>query len=297
MDKYRIVFFGTEAFSAPTLELLIKSNFEVVAVITKPDTLRGRGHKLEQPAVKKIALANNINVLQPNKVTEILPELSKMQPDIGVLVSYGWIIPQSVIDAFPEGIVNGHPSLLPKYRGPSPIESAITNGDRETGVSIMQLSREMDAGPVYLQEKSVLNGSETQSELYEKFAKRGAELLTGNLEKISRGELKPISQNDTDATYCRLLSKEDGILDPVLMTADECERKIRAYQVWPKTRLNFLGENLIVTRAKVLPNFAGDSWPDVIKCKDETTLQIVELVAPSGKKMKTADYLRGVRSL
>ena len=117
----KLMFFGTEDFSVPTLQKLIEANYKIVAAVTKPDTLRGRGHKLDQPAVKKIAAVNNIKVLQPAKVTEILPEIQKLQPEVGVLVSYGKIIPESIIEAFPKGIINIHPSLLPIYRGPSPI--------------------------------------------------------------------------------------------------------------------------------------------------------------------------------
>ena len=279
----------------PTLEKLIEANYEIVAAVTKPDTLRGRGHKLDQPAIKKTATQNEIKVLQPNKVSEILPEIKKLQPEIGILVSYGKIIPESVIQAFPKGIINIHPSLLPVYRGPSPIESAILNGDNVTGISIMSLEKAMDAGPIYLQERIELSGSETKLELYDRFSNRGAELLVENLPQILDCSLPATPQDESLATYCQMITKSDGDLDPTAMTADECERRIRAFAGWPKTRIALLGQNVIVTKARVLDGFNGDSWPDVIICNGKSALQIIELISSSGKQMKTADYLRGRR--
>ncbi len=291
----KLMFFGTEDFSVPTLQKLIEANYKIVAAVTKPDTLRGRGHKLDQPAVKKIAAVNNIKVLQPAKVTEILPEIQKLQPEVGVLVSYGKIIPESIIEAFPKGIINIHPSLLPIYRGPSPIESAILNGDKVTGISIMSLEKAMDAGPVYLQERIELSGIETKNELYDQFSRQGAKLLIENLSRILDGSIKSTSQDESEATYCQMITKSDGDLDPITMTADECERRIRAFIGWPKTRINLLGKNIIVTKARVLADFSGDKWPDVILCKNNSALQITEIVSPNGKQMKTADYFRGLR--
>lgn len=291
----KLMFFGTEDFSVPTLQKLIEANYKIVAAVTKPDTLRGRGHKLDQPAVKKNAAVNNIKVLQPAKVTEILPEIQKLQPEVGVLVSYGKIIPESIIEAFPKGIINIHPSLLPIYRGPSPIESAILNGDKVTGISIMSLEKAMDAGPVYLQEHIELSGIETKNELYDQFSRQGAKLLIENLPRILDGSIKSTSQDESEATYCQMITKSDGDLDPITMTADECERRIRAFIGWPKTRINLLGKNIIVTKARVLADFSGDKWPDVILCKNNSALQITEIVSPNGKQMKTADYFRGLR--
>lgn len=291
----KIVFFGTEGESALVLEKLIDNNFEISAVITKPDSPRGRGQQIDSPMVKKLAIKSSIAVLQPKELLEMSSWISKNKPDTGILVSYGKIIPQKIIDLFPLGIINIHPSLLPKYRGPSPIETAILNGDEVTGVSLMALSAEMDAGPVYAQEKVALDGSETSPDLYEKLFTVGSNLLIDNIDKIVKGGLKPATQNSTHATYCKLLKKSDGILDPTIMTATECERRIRAFLCFPRTRLNFMGTETIITKAKILDNFAGDNWPDVIKCADNTALQIAEIVSPkSGKTMKATAYLRGL---
>lgn len=292
-----IVFFGTEEFSVPTLEALIASDYEVAAVVTKPDSVRGRGHKLDSPTVAKIATSHGIKVLQPDKLSDIRDDLIEMHAPIGVLVSYGKIIPQSIIDVFPNGIINLHPSLLPQYRGPSPMEAAIVNGDSKTGLTIMSLVREMDAGPIYYQEEFPLSGAETKPELYDVLSRRGAELLVDKLPSILDGQLPAEPQDESVATYCHLIDRQtDGVIDPTIMTAVECERRVRAYLGWPKTRLSYLGSEVIVTKARVLDNYQGDSWPDVIKCFNDTYLQVIELVAPSGKQMKTADYLRGIRS-
>ncbi|HMQ09360.1 MAG TPA: methionyl-tRNA formyltransferase [Candidatus Nanoperiomorbaceae bacterium] len=292
-----IVFFGTEEFSVPTLEALIASDYEIAAVVTKPDSVRGRGHKIDSPTVAKIATSHNIKVLQPGKLSDIRDDLIETHAPIGVLVSYGKIIPQSIIDIFPNGIINLHPSLLPQYRGPSPMETAIVNGDSKTGLTIMSLVREMDAGPIYYQEVVPLSGTETKPELYDVLSRRGAELLVDKLPSILDGQLPAEPQDESLATYCRLIDRQtDGVIDPHTMTASECERRVRAYLGWPKTRLSYLGSEVIVTKARILDNYQGDAWPDVIKCHNDTYLQIIELVAPSGKQMKTADYLRGIRS-
>lgn len=166
-----VVYFGTEDISVPTLQSLIEANnrYKVVAVVTKPDSLRGRGHKLESPAVAKIAKQHNILCLQPTKLSDVEMKLKSLHPDVGALVSYGKIIPQNVIDLFPHGIVNFHPSMLPVYRGPSPIETAIIHGDSFTGLTLMALSKDMDAGDIYYQEKVNIDPDDTADDLYARF--------------------------------------------------------------------------------------------------------------------------------
>jgi len=311
----KVVFFGTERESSQVLGKLIENGIEIIAVVTKPDSPRGRGQIISSPAIKKLAQQRGIPVVQPEKLTRSVILNLFQDPDkqsdnisgfriesgmtntIGVLVSYGKIVPKEIIDSFPHGIINIHPSLLPKYRGPSPIETAIANGDSETGVSLMSLSPEMDAGPIYVQEKLALSGKETKPTLYEKLFSVGSDLLINNIDKIISGGLKPVPQDNAHASYTKLLNKNDGVLDPTTMTASECERKVRAYLGFPRTRIPLLGQEVIITGAKVLPDFTGDNWPDVIKCADDTYLQITEVISPhSGKQMKTADYLRGLHA-
>ena len=288
----KIVFFGTENYSLITLKVLVDNGFNVVCVVTKPDTRRGRGHKLAEPPVKVFAKSHNIPVLQPNKVGEITEHIKRLQPVAGILVAYGKIIPQSIIDLFTPGIINVHPSLLPKYRGPSPIESAIANRDHETGVSIMQLDKKMDAGPVYSQITQPLNEKETKPELYDKLFHDGTALLIKNLPDIINNTIIPTPQNDNNATYCQLLTKENSWIDPERMTAAEADAYVRAYLGFPRSRINIGGRDIIITKSHCddIPKSPLDQ-----KFSDGNYLIIDELIAPSGKTMNAEDYLRGYK--
>jgi methionyl-tRNA formyltransferase len=272
--------------------VLVDNGFNVVCVVTKPDTRRGRGHKLAEPPVKVFAKSHNIPVLQPNKVGEITEHIKRLQPVAGILVAYGKIIPQSIIDLFTPGIINVHPSLLPKYRGPSPIESAIANRDHETGVSIMQLDKKMDAGPVYSQITQPLTRKETKPELYDKLFHDGTALLIKNLPDIINNTIIPTPQNDNNATYCQLLTKENSWIDPERMTAAEADAYVRAYLGFPRSRINIGGRDIIITKSHCddIPKSPLDQ-----KFSDGNYLIIDELIAPSGKTMNAEDYLRGYK--
>lgn len=286
----KIIFFGTEDFSLATLTGLIEADYPIAAVITKPDSKKGRGQKLTPPAVKVLATQHNIPVWQPGKLKDITNDIKALAPVVGILVSFGKIIPQSIIDLFTPGIINVHPSLLPKYRGPSPIESAILNGDSVTGVSIMQLSAAMDAGPVYVAKSYILKGTETRPELYQNLAGMGTDLLLETLPGILDNTIQPVPQNDPDATYCQLLQKQDGILKPQEITATQAERQVRAYLNYPKTRFTLFNQQIIITKAHVS---SEQKTPLDIKCQDGAFLSIDELVAPSGRVMDGDAFLRG----
>lgn len=288
----RLIFFGTENFSAPSLEALISAGYDIVAVVTKPDTTRGRGRKLTMPLVKEVALAHKLRVLQPHKLLDIAEELRELKADAAVLVSYGKIIPQSILDIFePIGVINVHPSLLPRYRGPSPIETAILAGDIETGVSIMKLEREMDAGPVFSQTVYPLNPKDTKPTLYARLSQLGAEELVRVLPSILDGNLQPTRQNHDHATYCPLLKKEDGELHPEQETATVLERKVRAYLGYPKSYLTLGGHRIIVTSARAVEVVPPGTL--VVPCAQETQLLIEELIAPSGRTMIGDEFMRG----
>lgn len=291
ISRQPIVFFGTEDFSLYSLRALVEAGFNIVAVITKPDSRRGRSNKLIRPAVKQFASQHHIPVWQPNRLKDIISDIKNITPQpTGVLVSYGKIIPQTVIDLFQPGIVNIHPSLLPKYRGPSPIESAIANRDKITGVTIMQLEQAMDAGPIYYQETYPLDFTETQPELYQALGQLGAQLLTQKLPDIINGILQPIPQDNSRATYCSLLSKDDSRLDPQQLTADQIEAKIRAHLTYPRSRLKIGQYDLIITKAYITQK---PETPLDIKCTDGKYLSIDELIAPSGKTISANAFLRG----
>ncbi len=295
-----IVFFGTENFSAKSLRALIDADFEIVAVVTKPDSAQGRGKKIQSHPIKEIALAANIPVWQPEKVLEISDNIKSLQSPVGILVSYGNIIPDSILDLFKPGIINIHPSLLPKYRGPSPIESAILNGDSQTGVSIMKLTKEMDAGPIYSQIKIDLKNDEYSEDLYETLAKKGAELLIDILPSILDEQLQATPQDETNTSYCQLIEKSGGIID-WSKPASTIEREIRAFHRWPKSRTKLGEVEVIIAKAHT---YDADGSPGktaiietnlIVHC-GKSSLSI-DTIQPLGKKeMPIQAFLAGYKN-
>lgn len=286
----KIVFFGTETYSVGALQALIDGVFDVALVITKPDSRSGRGMKLSAPPVKVVAEKHDIPVLQPQKVSEIIDHVSTLQPATGVLVAYGKIIPQAVLDLFSPGIINIHPSLLPLYRGPSPIEAAMVNRDQQTGVTLMKLEAGMDSGPIYTQETIELTGNETKKDLYERLFGLGEKMLVEKLPQIINGTLLPAEQDHNQATYCSLLSKDDSRLDPTKLTAAEAEARVRAYLGFPKTKISLGDKDIIVTGAHA-SNTAEHKLS--IKFIDDKYLTVDEVLAPSGKTMPAEAFIRG----
>ncbi len=301
-----IVFFGTEDFSLNALRALVEAGYTVAFVVTKPDSPQGRGHKLTPPAVKTYAAEHGIAVLQPRNLKEIIDPIKDLSNPAGVLVSYGKIIPQSIIDLFTPGIINVHPSLLPKYRGPSPIEAAILNGDEKTGVSIMLLTADMDAGPVYYQKTYELQNDETGPELLDTLGGIGILELIKVLPDILNGSLQPTPQNHEEATYCHIIKKSDGIID-WNNSSVQIERQVRAYKSWPQSRTTLGNSEFIITEAAAI-------WPienpapgkiEVVYNEDVKTLFVgtadgsleITAIKPLGKKeMPIQAFLAGYRS-
>jgi len=297
----KIVFFGSEDISFTALEALITSGFSVAAVITKPDSPSGRGQKIMHSKIKAYALERNIPVWQPNKVAELANHIAELGKPVGVLVSYGKIIPQSIISLFDPGIINIHPSLLPIYRGPSPVEAAILNGDTKTGVSIMQLNAEMDAGPIYHQTSISLDGSETGPDLLEKLGTIGAHELVKDLPNILSGSLKPQPQDNVHASYCHLIQKTDGIID-WNKPAIQLEREIRAYRGWPQSRTVLSSIDVILTEASVSKVKIPSIGQIVIEKNrlfigTEADSLEIHTIKPFGKKeMPISAFLAGYRN-
>lgn len=289
----QIVFFGTEDFSAVSLEALIEAGFSVKAIVTKPDSPSGRGQQLSPPLVKTIGQSHGIEILQPENLLEIKDFVLGLDNPAGVLVSYGKIIPLEIIELFELGIINLHPSLLPKYRGPSPIETAILNGDEQTGVSIMRLVEKMDAGPVYLQQKVDLKTNDTKPQLYAHLASVGAAGLARALPLIWSGRLQDHPQNHQAASYTKLLSKEMSLINPEATTADQAERQVKAFLGFPRSRVRLFEKDYIVTKAHV--STVEDSFKPSLLCSDSQFLVVDKLIAPSGKEMDSQDFLRGYR--
>lgn len=305
----KVVYFGNERLvsglektTAPVLNGLIARGYDVVAVVSHHSESKSRNQR--ELEVAEIAKAHNIPLFLPSKPSEIIDELRALGADIAVLAAYGRIISQQIIDVFPLGIVNIHPSLLPKYRGPTPIESPILNGDSETGVSIMQLTAGMDEGPVYAQTRYPLSGKDGKFELYWRASELGANLLFDALPHIIDGSLTPTPQDDSQATYCKLIQKSDGIID-WSKPAEQIEREIRAYAGWPQSRAKIGAIEVIITKADVIPTSIGQPGDFLVESSDATLLMVqtgdgcleIDALKPLGKKeMPIRAFLAGYRS-
>jgi methionyl-tRNA formyltransferase len=294
-----IVFFGTDKFSLTAFQTLIESGIKISSVVTKPDSTRGRGMIIESSELKKYAESYDIPVFQPHDLLELKPYISSLRRPIGVLVSYGKILPQEILDAFTPGIINLHPSLLPKLRGPSPIETSIMNQDTTTGVSVMLLNSTMDAGPIYDHVVIDLTGKETAGELYGLLAKEGSHLLVRLLPLIIEGSVAPVPQDSEQATYCKIIKKSDGIIDWKL-PAETIEAKIRALHEWPQSRTTLNNVDVIVTRAEVLENYHASPGSLTVHNKSDLVvgtarggIRILGLKPVGKNEMTTKEFLAG----
>lgn len=291
-----IVFFGTEKFSEPALKSLIEAGWPVKLVVTKPDATSGRGRQVNQPAVKRLADSYNIKTIQPDKLKDEIETIRNASSKLAVLAAYGNLVPQSIIDLFDKGIVNIHPSKLPAWRGAAPIEYTILNGDKETAVALMKLVLEMDAGPIYASKTVKLNGHETQSQLYDELSKLGAEMLVNNLPLIASGELVPKDQTG-QPTFAPKITKQDGVVD-WNMPADQIERMVRAFELWPKVKTNLAGREIAILKARVVDQsgepgkaYEVDGLPAVYCSKGAL---VIDELQPAGKSaMSGKAFLAG----
>ena len=297
-----IVFFGTPEFAAKTLGTLLDEGYLIAMVVTKADAPSGRRHKLTPSPIKTLAATHHIPVLQPSKLSDIELHIKSLNPIIGVVVAYGKIIPQSVIDLFPLGIINIHASLLPKYRGASPIEACLLNGDTETGISLMQIDASLDTGPVYAQERIQILSNDNRITLYDKLATLGAHSISKHLNNIITHDLKPRPQSlligPTSTT--KLVLKTNGVIN-WQQSASTINNSIRAYLGWPGSQATILGREVIITKATnldVISNHSiGTSFINdrqlFVACAN-STLQIDSL-RPSGKnEMESSAFIAGL---
>jgi len=230
-----IIFWGTPDFAAIILEKLIKKNYRPCLIVTAPDKPKGRGYFLFSPAVKRVALKYKIPHLQPSKIKEnkeLKDRITACKPDLFIVAAYGLIIPQEMLDLPAKKAINIHPSLLPKYRGPSPIQTAILNGDEFSGVTLILMTEKMDAGPIIKYEKFLLGRDFTGQVLSNELANLGADLLIKTLPLWIDGKIKPLPQDELKASYTKIIKKEDGLLD-FNKSAEEIEKQIRAFYSWP----------------------------------------------------------------
>lgn len=302
----RVVYFGNERLisglehtDAPILRGLIEKGYIVVAVVSHHSASNSRSQR--QLEVAEVAGEHGIPVLLPNRPADIIDELKALNADVAVLAAYGRIISQQVIDLFPMGIVNIHPSLLPQYRGPTPIESVILHGDTETGVSIMHLTADMDEGPVYVQQKLAVNGTVKKFDLYAQIVDISTSLFFDVFPHILDGSLQPTPQDSSTATYSQLIQKSDSIID-WHKGAVRIEREIRAYAGWPQSRTTLGPIDVIITGATPV-TMASASPGTIMTEKDrlfigagQDWLEILELKPLGKKEMPVQAFLAGYRS-
>lgn len=289
-----LVFFGNERLSssftptgAPTLTALLNAGYKVAAVVSHYQA--GQSRRTRALEIEAVARAHNIPVLLPEKPKDIIEQLRSYRADAGVLVAYGKIIPESVIKIFPHGILNIHPSLLPHYRGSTPIEQAILDGAHETGVSVMGLVKAMDAGPIYAQDRLPLRGDEAKFELTQTLLERGSRLLVKILPDVLSGAFLGTEQDETQATFTKQLLKSSGKMD-LQKPAELLEREVRAYFGWPKSSISIFGQEVIVRKARVAQN---ENDGKLLLVCNPGWLEVLELIAPSGRTMSGEAFLRG----
>ncbi len=249
----RIVFMGTPEFSVPALEYVVRSEYRVVGVYTQPDRPTGRGRAMEQSPVKKVALQHGLEVFQPARLRnpDEVQRLAALNPDLILVAAYGQILPQSVLDIPHFGCLNIHPSLLPKYRGATPIPSAILGGDSETGVTIMLMDAGMDTGPIISRIIVGIEPQDTTESLSTRLAQVGVRLLSGVLPPWFEHSLKPQPQDGSKATYTAPIAKEDGIIN-WQTSAGEISRRVRAFYPWPGCNTWWQGKMLKILEAVAL---------------------------------------------
>lgn len=248
----KIVFMGTPDFSVGALEALLKAGHEVTAVVTQPDKQKGRERKFQYSPVKECALRHGLTVFQPAKIKspEAVEELRRYEADIFVVAAFGQILSEEILNMPKFGCINIHASLLPKYRGASPIQWAILDGDEMTGVTIMQMDKGVDTGDILAVKTVLIEDSDTGESLFGKLSAAGAELLVETLPKIEAGEIIPVSQDEKEATHVGMLTKEMGRID-WKRDAVSLERLVRAMNSWPSAYCSFRGKNMKVWKAGV----------------------------------------------
>ena len=301
----RIIFMGTPEFAVPALDALIHSVHQIVGVFVQPDEPAGRGRIVLPPPVKKLALQHHLTVHQPRSLrgTCELERLTSLRADVAVIAAYGKMLPESFLQVPPYGFLNVHASLLPRHRGPSPIAAAILAGDEVTGVTIMMVTKKMDTGPILSQRRVPILPQDTTGSLFQKLSGLGADLLMETLPQWLSGKLTPQPQDNDQATYCRMITKEDGLVDWRL-PAVELWRRVRAFQPWPGCYTTWQGNTVKIIEAVPL---SGEGVPGkVVAMSDEPEapvgvyagagiLGLVRVQLEGKRVMSAAEFVRGQR--
>ena len=306
MPPLRIVFMGTAEIACPGLQALIREpSLHVVAVVTQPDRPKGRDLKLQPSAVKKVALAAGLPVLQPERARQehFIQQLKETQPDLIVVTAYGQILPKAILELPRFGCLNVHVSLLPKYRGAAPIQWALLNGDSETGVTLMKMDAGMDTGDILTQTTTPISHHDTAATLHDRLAGLGANLLLATIPDFVAGKIQPRPQPAQGVCYARKITKEDGHLD-WNQSAQVLWDRVRAFTPWPGAFASLSGETkpllLKIWEAEIAPQFSGtpgeilqtDKSGIVIAC-GEQALRVLELQREGGKRLKVREFLTG----
>lgn len=296
-----MVFMGTPEFAVPCLERLISDGHSVKGVFTQPDKPKGRGHKMQFPPVKECALSHGISVFQPLKMRdgEALKIIEELNPELIIVVAYGKILPSEIL-SFPKyGCVNMHASLLPKYRGAAPIQWCVLNGEKETGVTAMQMNEGLDTGDMLFAIKTEIGENETSGELHDRLSAIGAEVLSETVEKIIGNKLEPVSQDDSLSCYAPMLSKK---LCPIdwSVSASEVHNKVRGLSPWPVAVTEINGRSFKIHRTEIYGKTNGKCGEVVragkeliVACGDGNAVRILTIQAEGKKAMPAADFLRG----
>ncbi|MDO8663549.1 MAG: methionyl-tRNA formyltransferase [Candidatus Wildermuthbacteria bacterium] len=307
-QNLKIIFIGTPEFGATILKGLIDAKYRPVLVITETDKPVGRKQIITPPPTKILAQKYNIPLLQPERIENCKLKIENLKPDLGIVAAYGQILPRNILDIPKYGCLNVHPSLLPKYRGPSPIQTAILNGDKETGVTIMKMDEKMDHGKIISNSKFLISNKITNFELTKQLAETGAELLIKTIPDWVEGKIKPQEQNEAQATYTKLLKKEDGRID-WNQPADYIDRQTRALNPWPGAHCKWQiaghsWQTMKVLKAKVLNQTKdgpfGKPGKTFMATNEEIAVQagkdffIIEELQVEGKKQMTSTaFLKG----
>ena len=293
----KLVFLGTPAFAVPSLEKIVEAGHEVMAVFTQPDRPKGRGGQLAMPPVKEAALRLGLPVFQPERVRrpEVVEQLRALAPEAMVVVGYGQIIPPSILDIPPLGIINVHASLLPKYRGAAPVQWAIANGEEITGVTTMKIDAGLDTGGMLLKRETKIGEEETAIELGARLATAGAQLLAETLRRIGEIPCKP--QDDSQATYAPILKKEDGHID-WSRPSREILNRIRAFQPWPGCYGFRGGQRLHIWKARpaelsLHPGEIAARGKQLFAGCGDGSIELIEVQLEGKKRMAAAAFLNG----
>ena len=297
----RVIFFGTPDFAVPSLELLLESGEEIAAVVTQPDRARGRGRRFLPSPVKEFALSRGLHVTQPatTRSGAFAEELSQISPDVIVVVAYGRILPPSILKLPPLGCINVHASLLPKYRGAAPIQWAIMNGEKKTGVTTMLMDEGLDTGDILLQDETEISSDDNAATLGRRLSRMGAPLLCSTLEGLQNGSIRPHPQ-EGEPSFAPPLKKEDGMIDWSL-PAERLFNFVRGTYPWPGAYFSFQGERIIIVRASGATGDCNCTPGTVVEmssgavsvCTGRGMLGVLDL-KPQGKKVMSAGaFMRG----